>query len=156
VSTQYSDDEDDFSTPHQPATNPRKRSAKEYCPRYKTGAFAILAALLLFEQEDGSFDADKDSIVSIAQPFSTDAMIPPSIARDHKDRYGSWSGITTLEDHHLVTRNKSVGRHRFALTEAGRQLALRLKQDHGIARGGICHPKKKGCAAAASASESSG
>lgn len=48
------------------------------------------------------------------------------VARSHKDRYGAWAGMATLEQKNLVRRNRSGRKPTFSLTETGRELAQRI------------------------------
>ncbi|CAM9869856.1 unnamed protein product, partial [Laminaria digitata] len=127
------DGDDDFALP-QPSEPQRKKSTRkerEYYPREKSGAFALLAQLWLFEQE-GTASAEIATLKSGAQRFSKDPMHTASGPHvTAASNYCAWSGMTTLERKALVERNTKGGkRHTFRLSAEGRELAARIVQDH--------------------------
>ncbi|CAM9177440.1 unnamed protein product [Pylaiella littoralis] len=99
---------------------PKKKTEKEYVPDKKTGAFAILGQLWLFEQQ-GHPAPDIKTLKSAATRFSNDPMhkMPGSF-------YCAWNGMSTLEGRSLVDRGKRGGRHTIMLTPEGRELAEKL------------------------------
>ncbi|ODV63883.1 Mus81p [Ascoidea rubescens DSM 1968] len=97
----------------------KKKITKKYVPAKRSGAYAILKALYLYDRNLNGMT--KDEIIRKAGPFCDKSFIPnPSI----KNFYSAWTSSKTLLNNDLI---KGVGRPiHYYLTEEGLQLAENL------------------------------
>ncbi|RKP36400.1 hypothetical protein BJ085DRAFT_14155 [Dimargaris cristalligena] len=114
----------DARPPRPPTSNAepaprRRRTAAEYVPRYRSGAFSILIALHLLTVENRFWFA-KNDIIRLAQNFC-DATFDLS-ARGNQ--YTAWSTMKTLVDRELVYRFGNAGQ--YMLSAPGEVLALKM------------------------------
>ena len=104
-----------------------KRSGDLYVPRYRSGSYGLLLALLAHRRDLGA-DApplSKTALMVNAQPY-TDA--PFSTPDSTGSLYTAWSSMSSLVRRGLVIR-KTVGNiAHFLLTDAGVQLAEQLER----------------------------
>eukprot|EP00002_Diphylleia_rotans_P011911 TRINITY_DN2341_c0_g1_i8.p1 TRINITY_DN2341_c0_g1~~TRINITY_DN2341_c0_g1_i8.p1 ORF type:complete len:567 (-),score=112.91 TRINITY_DN2341_c0_g1_i8:975-2675(-) len=100
---------------------------RNYIPKYKSGAWAILIALLEAEMKnDGPLMLTKSQIIERAAPLSTASFTKPAVPS--KIYMTAWEGMKTLEKHMLCQRLQRPWR--FQLTTEGRTLAqLLMKAD---------------------------
>ncbi|KAJ1674871.1 Crossover junction endonuclease mus81 [Spiromyces aspiralis] len=105
------------------------RRPRAYIPRYRSGAFAILIALLKFSICDGP-DAylHKLEIIECAQPYcDTSFEVPKS-----GTKYTAWGAIKTLEAKDLVYRQGAAAK--YMLSEVGHVIArqmVKVLRDNG-------------------------
>eukprot|EP00474_Spongospora_subterranea_P001247 CRZ01705.1 hypothetical protein [Spongospora subterranea] len=107
---------------HPPAKRARTKKAKEYIPRFMSGAYAILVAMA---QHDRSYR--KGELITAAQPFSESSFTAIEVNGNESNFYNAWSGSTTLISNGLITKMGSPARYQ--LTDTGRILATRLLGD---------------------------
>ncbi|CAG57802.1 uncharacterized protein GVI51_A03091 [Nakaseomyces glabratus] len=101
------------------------RKKRKYIPKKRSGAYAILLALLeLGAQNKGVIKPD---IIEAAQKYTDHSMTPNYTT---KEFYSAWSSIAQLKKHELVLIE---GRpQQYTLTEEGLQLADTLRLADGI------------------------
>lgn len=114
-------------TNSQPLTQkkPRKKTSvslkANYVPKPRSGAFALLIALIKAEVEEDKTTLSKSEVQERATPYSDESMVKPK-AGSH---FTAFNSMKTLIKNGMV----DVEHHRYAyysLTEAGRELSLKL------------------------------
>ncbi|KAF9585190.1 Crossover junction endonuclease mus81 [Lunasporangiospora selenospora] len=98
---------------------PRNKIDKPYVPSFRSGAYAILLALLDAQEKDREGCLTKQDIQSRGQVY-TDTSLTNA---DHGKIYTGWSSIKTLENKSLVYRAGTM----FHLTEEGSDIAKRMR-----------------------------
>ncbi|KAK4464185.1 putative crossover junction endonuclease mus-81 [Cladorrhinum samala] len=128
---EYEMDEPDLQAP--PAQRQRIAGApKEYVPRYRSAAYAILLVLAGQDPNDGPVGMTKEQLMEVAQPHCDASM---RLTSDRSRHYRGFDGIKTLIQHELACkRGRPV--ERYALTEEGKDVAKRIREV-AIARGDI-------------------
>jgi len=104
-----------------PAPKRRKTTERAYIPRLRSGAYAILIALLEIDQTLGN--VTKQELIALAQPHCDASFEAPVQANKS---YNAWSSMMGLVEKGLV-RAKGHPK-RYSLTEAGLEVA------HGIVK----------------------
>ncbi|XP_075974985.1 mus81 structure-specific endonuclease subunit [Anticarsia gemmatalis] len=112
------------SEPASSSRNKRQNRNKKYKPAHKSGAFAILIALLENITNPNDKSLSKEELIEKAQKHSEESFVRPK----PDTFYTAWSNMTRLVTKGLVKkiRNKKV---RFLLTEEGEELARELLED---------------------------
>ena len=107
-----------------PPTQPPKRRAlaRQYIPKYRSGAWAILRALETFPPDAAKTKAE---IVHVAHQYCDSSFDTPL---DNKF-YTAWSSMKQLLDRGYVYKNGNPPR--FSLTEEGAEVARQLAQVDG-------------------------
>ncbi|KAI8371855.1 hypothetical protein BD560DRAFT_105757 [Blakeslea trispora] len=119
-------------------TRPRaKKASKPYVPGYRTGGYAIMLALLDFQQV-GQPSVTKEQICRIAQSHCDVSLT----LADPGKSYTGFSSIKTLCDKGYVWKNGKPAR--FQLTETGIALAERLKTANLEKQGETSHDQTMG------------
>ncbi|KAG9065321.1 Crossover junction endonuclease mus81 [Linnemannia hyalina] len=103
---------------------PRKASAKPYVPRYRSGSFAILLALLEAEVQHNQRSLTRDEILITGQKFAEHSLANKA----HGTFYSGWDSMKTLTGKGLVYQNGKD----YHMTGEGRDTAWQLR-DVGIA-----------------------
>ena len=103
------------------ATHPLNR-VREYIPQRRSGAYALLLALLKHCGTAGFLR--KTELQDLAQPYADVSFTQISIV--NSQYYSAWSSMTTLINKELV--EKAGNPARYMLTDSGRSLAITL--DH--------------------------
>ncbi|AMD22012.1 HGL328Cp [Eremothecium sinecaudum] len=97
-----------------------KKKKRKYVPRKRSGAFAILLAML--ELGSPSTGLTKEEIITVAAKYCDSSFLPNPSTREF---HSAWSSIKVLIDHSLVLEQ---GRpRRYIITEEGVTLAETLK-----------------------------
>lgn len=101
----------------------RTPTKKEYVPKTRSGAYAVLLTLHSKSQED-SYQGymSKAELQLQAQPLADESFTVSSVRTEFQ--YSAWSGVSTLVKHELVKRWGNPVK--FDITEKGRQLASKL------------------------------
>ncbi|KAI9261458.1 hypothetical protein BDA99DRAFT_511408 [Phascolomyces articulosus] len=107
---------DDISTQRK---RPRPRT---YVPKYRTGSYAILLALLEHREVNNHTKVAKDQIIRLAEPHC-DASFDRAEATFKN--YTAWSSIKMLEEKSYVYKRGSPPT--YTLTDTGYEMALQLK-----------------------------
>jgi len=95
---------------------------KEYVPKSRSGAYAVLLTLVKEEEEDSwQGYLSKGELQAKAQPLCDESLTHRSVHREH---YSAWSSVKTLLKHELVTKWSNPAK--FKVTDKGRQLAVRI------------------------------
>ncbi|KAF9168811.1 Crossover junction endonuclease mus81, partial [Mortierella sp. AD010] len=97
----------------------RQRAYKPYIPTYRSGAYAILLALLDAPTVSVDGSLTKYEITTMGQIYCDVSLTNP----EHGKFYTGWSSMKTLLDKSLVYRSSS----KFYLTEEGIDMARRLR-----------------------------
>ncbi|KAG0005093.1 Crossover junction endonuclease mus81 [Entomortierella chlamydospora] len=97
----------------------RQRAYKPYIPTYRSGAYAILLALLDASTVSADGSLTKYEITTMGQIHCDVSLTNP----EHGKFYTGWSSMKTLLDKSLVYRSSS----KFYLTEEGTDMAKRLR-----------------------------
>jgi len=116
-----------------PASSSRKRGGsgrKEYVPRTRTGAYAVLLTLAK-EEADDSWRGHllKAELQTKAQPLCNESLTHTSVHREH---YSAWSSVKTLLKHELVAVWSNPAKYK--ITDKGRELAIRILE---LEKGGL-------------------
>ncbi|GAB1606529.1 hypothetical protein Ahia01_000935500 [Argonauta hians] len=90
---------------------------KEYVPKYRSGAYAVLLTLLQSHKEDMT----KEELICEAQPLSETSF--KSVAGTY---YTAWSSVRTLIQKEFVAKHSNPAK--YSLTTSGQSLALKLSQ----------------------------
>ncbi|KAJ3122993.1 Crossover junction endonuclease mus81 [Nowakowskiella sp. JEL0407] len=109
---------------NQPVKKRRQTTTKEYIPAYRSGSYALVLALSTV-----SNPISKSELILIAQEFcdaSFEATTTSATNTTNSLNYSAWSSMSTLLYKGLV-RCKTGKTKRFELTEAGSELARKLK-----------------------------
>lgn len=105
--------------------NKKQRKKRAYIPKKRSGAYAILLALL--ETDAKKRGMTKDEVVSVAHKFSDTNFVSNAST---KEFYSAWNSVKTLIDRSLVLED---GRpKRYFLSDEGEQLAETLKKMDNI------------------------
>jgi len=121
--------DDDADNQPRPAKKPRK--AKPYVPAYRSGAYALVLALSLQDEND-LVGLTKAALIETAQAYSDASFTAPP---DPTKFYTAWNSIKTLEAKELVCeRGRPL--KRYALTDEGWEVAKRIRE-LAIARGDV-------------------
>jgi crossover junction endonuclease MUS81 len=119
------------------STNPGKKRAvtKQYIPRYRSGAWAIMRAL---EDFPPGATVTKAEIIRLAQPFCDSSFDTPLDTK----HYTAWSSMKLLLEKDYVYKNGNPPR--FCLTEEGAEVAKGLRlASAGLARSQEAGPSQK-------------
>lgn len=103
---------------------PRKTSAKPYVPKYRSGSFAILLALLEAEVQHNRRSLTRDEILVTGQKFAEHSLANKA----HGTFYSGWDSMKTLTGKGLVYQNGKD----YHMTGEGRDTAWQLR-DVGLA-----------------------
>ncbi|KAJ1918790.1 Crossover junction endonuclease mus81 [Mycoemilia scoparia] len=97
------------------------RQARPYIPRYRSGAFAILIALLKFYITDGPDTfIHKAEIIENAQPYCDNSFEVSS----NGTKYTAWNSMKTLDSKNLVYRQGVAAK--YVLSEIGYDIACQM------------------------------
>lgn len=109
---------------------PTRKKREEYVPRYRSGPYAILLGLLTAEG-DGQPHLNKYDVGAMAEPFAEEPIHDKKgVSKSTKYAYNGWSSVSrTLIPKGLVLKSKNPAQ--YALTEKGRALAVRLRDNLG-------------------------
>lgn len=128
--------EQDTETQQPPA---KQRKQKEYVPKRRTGAYALLIALSESEQ-DGNRGLSKEDLKAKAQPFCESSFTIP----DTSKYYTAWKGMDTLLEKELVCVRGGSMNKRYCLTDEGWSCANRMRTSEGLdTHSCIAPPAKK-------------
>lgn len=105
-----------------PNNNKKHKSNKEWKPKPKSGAWAILVALYLNTEVNEYLDIE--ILKRMANQYSNSSMYPDP---DKKYSYCAWSSNTKLIEHGLIIRKLKPTR--FCLSEKGRLLSKSLIEE---------------------------
>jgi hypothetical protein len=95
------------------------KKKKEYIPRYRSGAWAILVALLKLERSENKKEFSKEELVERASEYSDTEFF-----KTGKSHYTAWSSMKTILDKELIIKQ---GRpQKYSLSESGKALAKKL------------------------------
>ncbi|KAK3840630.1 MAG: hypothetical protein JOS17DRAFT_678281 [Linnemannia elongata] len=103
---------------------PRKASTKPYVPKYRSGSFAILMALLEAEVQHHQRSLTREEILVTGQKFAEHSLANKA----HGTFYSGWDSMKTLTGKGLVYQNGKD----YHMTGEGRDTAWQLR-DVGIA-----------------------
>ncbi|KAK0657386.1 ERCC4 domain-containing protein [Cercophora newfieldiana] len=104
-----------------PAKKPRK--TKPYVPTYRSGAYALVLALSLQDEND-TVGLTKTALIDAAQPYCEASFTAPP---DPTSYYTAWNSIKTLEGKELVyERGRPL--KRYCLTDEGWEVAKRIRE----------------------------
>jgi len=79
----------------------RARAEKEYLPRYRSGGYAALMALLECEADpELSGLPTKQELIRRAEPHSATSFMTPAAG----GQYTAWSSVSTLLDKGLISK----------------------------------------------------
>jgi len=102
----------------------KARKAKQYVPAYRSGAYALVLALSLQDENAAQVGLTKADLIQAAQPHSDASFTAPS---DPTKFYTAWNSMKTLEQKELVyERGRPL--KRYALTDEGWEVAKRIKE----------------------------
>jgi len=107
-----------------PSTSPKpkQKQGKQYLPAYRSGAYAILIALLKKEAEPGYRGyMTKSELQQDSQKYCESSMTKPDGKHSH---YTSWNSMKVLTNKELVMKRGNPVQ--FFLTAEGRSLAQKL------------------------------
>ncbi|KAK0631941.1 ERCC4 domain-containing protein [Immersiella caudata] len=120
---------DEEESAPRPAKKPRK--SKPYVPAYRSGAYALVLALSLQDEND-TVGLTKASLIDVAQQYCDASFTAPP---DPSKYYTAWNSIKTLEQKELVfERGRPL--KRYCLTDEGWEVAKRIRE-LAIARGDV-------------------
>ena len=95
---------------------------KEYVPRHRTGAYAVLMTLYREQAKDEYRGwVTKSYLQEAAQPLADESL---SQAGNKSEHYTAWSSVGTLLKHELVSRWSNP--HKYNITQKGIELAARI------------------------------
>ncbi|KAL3238169.1 Mus81p [Nakaseomyces bracarensis] len=97
-----------------------KKRKRKYIPKKRSGAYAILLALLELNAVDKGFI--KQDVATVAQKYTDHSMTPNFSTKEY---YSAWSSIAQLSKHDLVLIEGRPQQH--SLTDEGLKLAIHLK-----------------------------
>ena len=106
-----------------------KRQKKAYVPKYRTGGYGILLALLDIH-DVGRPDATQQQICRLAQ----DNCDSSYTLKEPNSNYTAWNSMKNLVDKGYIYKNGSP--KKYQLTETGFELAEKLKQVKALHEGG--------------------
>ncbi|KAF8945158.1 Crossover junction endonuclease mus81 [Haplosporangium gracile] len=98
---------------------PRKASTKAYVPKYRSGSFAILLALLEAEIQHNQRSLTRDDILVTGQKFAEHSLANKA----HGTFYSGWDSMKTLTGKGLVYQNGKD----YHMTGEGRDTAWQLR-----------------------------
>lgn len=98
---------------------PRKASTQPYVPRFRSGAYAILLALLQASIQHEQRSLTRDEILVIGQKFSQHSLSN----KEHGSFYSAWDSMGTLISKGLVYQNGKG----YYMTGEGKDIAFNLK-----------------------------
>jgi crossover junction endonuclease MUS81 len=125
----WKDSSGDEESAPRPAKKPRK--TKPYVPAYRSGAYALVLALSL-QDEDDTIGLTKAALIDVAQQYCDASFTAPP---DPSKYYTAWNSIKTLEQKELVyERGRPL--KRYCLTDEGWEVAKRIRE-LAIARGDV-------------------
>lgn len=101
-------------------------SKSKYVPKHRSGGFAILIALYLYDKDRNGMT--KERIIAGATPYC-DRSFSNNAAS--KEFYSAWSSTKTLENHNLISTTGRSPKIYF-LTDEGVSLAQQLKTAIGL------------------------
>lgn len=101
----------------------RPGGRKEYIPKFRSGAHAVIRALYRAHTERNRSFLSKRELACDAQEFADEPMLTTSTYRPGT-WYDGWSSVSTLTKKGLVTKMGTPAQ--YSLTEAGTELAQRL------------------------------
>ncbi|KAG2224874.1 hypothetical protein INT45_008056 [Circinella minor] len=103
-------------------SQPKRQKPRTYIPKYRTGGYAILLALLEHRECNNHVNVSKDQIIRLAEDHC-DASF--DMAEATNKTYTAWASMKTLMDKGYVWKHGSPPT--FALTDTGYEIALKLK-----------------------------
>merc|ERR1719180_266585 len=117
-------------TPSSGGGKTRGSGRKEYVPKTRSGAYAVLLTLAK-EEADDSWRGHllKAELQTKAQPLCDESLTHTSV---HREFYSAWSSVNTLLKHELVARWSNPAKYK--LTDKGRELAIRILR---LEKGGV-------------------
>lgn len=99
----------------------KKTPKKEYVPRQRTGAYAVLITLYKERCKDEyKGHVSKAWLQEAAQPLADESFSCTS----KSEHYTAWSGVSTLVKHELITKWSNPAK--FTITDKGMELAARI------------------------------
>jgi crossover junction endonuclease MUS81 len=98
---------------------PRKASTKQYVPKFRSGSYAILLALLQASIQHDRRSLTKDEILVIGQKFAEASLAN----KEHGSFYSAWDSMGTLISKGLVYQNGKG----YYMTGEGKDIAFTLK-----------------------------
>ncbi|KAI8848998.1 hypothetical protein BC829DRAFT_392594 [Chytridium lagenaria] len=104
------------------------RSERQYIPRYRSAAWAILVTLRISSRSVGYMS--KSEIIKIAQDHCDTSF---NTVASSSSMYNGWSAMATLIEKDLVARYGNPAR--FCLTEDGKALANKMEESMKIMKG---------------------
>ena len=107
------------------------RKQKDYIPKYRSGAYAILLALHNLGPSRTPPSFSKEEIIAAATPYSETSLINPSTFTGTNARYTAWASMSTLLEKMLVWKHQRGRKVYFELTEEGKELAEKLSLASG-------------------------
>lgn len=123
-------DEDSVSSNNRTRKARKTPKKKGYLPKPGTAGYAIILALYNKSQDPGfAGHMTKDELIRAAQPMADCDMRRPAVGKEY---YCGWSTSTTLERKGLIEMWSNP--KKICLTEAGIQLALRIKSNQAEAQ----------------------
>lgn len=126
----------DDATEEQPT---KKRKVKEYVPKLRSGAYALVKALGELDRE-GLKAMSKKDLIDRAQPYCDSNFTTPS---EPGKFYTAWKSMDTLLAKELVcTRGHPT--KRYQLTDEGWNVAVRMQNEQGGAATAVSATAKKG------------
>ncbi|KAK6533950.1 Crossover junction endonuclease mus81 [Arthrobotrys megalospora] len=117
------DDDEGEAEEAQPTKKARRpRATKQYVPRPRTGAYAILLALSELEY---GVRIGKDELCRRAQPYCDSSF---TLAGNHGDsyKYTAWASMKTVKEHNLVSQSGRPAL--FCLTDYGWDVADGMRE----------------------------
>ncbi|OZJ01815.1 hypothetical protein BZG36_04809 [Bifiguratus adelaidae] len=103
----------------------KRQRTSVYVPRYRSGAYAIMLALLAEERLNGEGGMTRQEIIRNAQPLCDASFNMPENGRS----YTAWSSLKTLVEKEYVNTNGHPAL--YFLTAAGRKVAEQLLKASG-------------------------
>ncbi|KAK1755297.1 hypothetical protein QBC47DRAFT_213673 [Echria macrotheca] len=115
----------ELSEEEQPARAAKKpRKAKPYVPAYRSGAYALVLALSLQDENAAQVGMTKPDLIEAAQPHCDASFTAPP---DPTKYYTAWASMKTLSQKELVyERGRPL--KRYALTDEGWEVAKRIRE----------------------------
>jgi hypothetical protein len=112
-----------------------KNISRPYRPKYRTGSWAMLIALLRNTNDQG---LTKQELIDAAQPLCDTSFTEPT---DYNGFYSSWSSMTTLRNKNLVDvlRTGDAATTRYSLTEDGKHMAQELDAEERDPSSAVIH-----------------
>ncbi|KAK4703124.1 crossover junction endonuclease MUS81, partial [Phenoliferia sp. Uapishka_3] len=137
----------------------KKKSAKEYVPKQRSGAFGVIIGLYkLSSYEEQETWVTKNELIAVAAEYSDTSYDKPAQNRTGgavagpQAHYTAWSGIKVLFEKNIIQKD-SKRPQRFALTEeTGYPLAERLLKFVDVPP----HPRRGGPSSGAASGHKSG